>query len=96
MKSLADRLRRSKQVASLSDKEHDEAWVLAHSLSDLADASASYLSDLPSLLDARLEGDDLIQELIAVVVRDLQHMLYHLKDPRFFRDLLDWRDSATP
>jgi hypothetical protein len=88
MKSLVERLTRCPQVAKLSDDGHDEAWTLVHSLSDLADSSAAYLAELPALLKEGLEGDELIQRLIAIAVGELQHMLYHLEDPRFFRELL--------
>ncbi len=99
MKALAERLERCPQIAKLNDEGHNEAWTLAHSLSDLADASDAYLKILPTLLDESLQGDELIQRLIEVG-NELQHMLYHLEDPRFFRQLLgplrqDWEKART-
>ncbi len=88
LNSLADRLASCHQIAELSDGNHNEAWTLAHSLSDLADSSEAFLKAVPVLLDDRLVGDDLIQKLLEVVT-PLQHMLYHLEDPRFLRQLLD-------
>ncbi len=100
MKALAARLERCTQIASLNDDGHNEAWTLTHSLSDLAASSEAYLKVLPTLVDERLEGDRLVQQLIDVV-NELQHMLYHLEDPRFFRQLLeplrqDWQKARTP
>jgi hypothetical protein len=100
VKALAARLERCPQIASLNDEDHNEAWTLAQSLSDLAASSAAYLKVLPTLVDERLEGNELVQRLIDVV-NELQHMLYHLEDPRFFRQLLeplrqDWEKARTP
>jgi hypothetical protein len=97
MKDLVERLERCPQIAKLSDQSHNEASTIAHSLSDLADTSDGYLKILPSLVDTSLQGDELIRRLIEVV-NQLQHMLYHLGDPRFFRDLLgplqqDWDET---
>jgi hypothetical protein len=99
MKGLVARLERCSQIANLSDESHNEASTLAHSLSDLADASDQYLKVLPSLLDESLQGDELIQRLVDVV-NVLQHMLYHLEDPRFFRQFLGplrdgWEKART-
>jgi hypothetical protein len=99
MKALVARLERCSQITNLSDASHNEAWTLAHSLSDIADASDEYLKVLPSLRDVSLQGDELIQRLIDVV-NGLQHMLYYLEDPRFFRQFLgplreDWEKART-
>jgi hypothetical protein len=99
IKALAARLERCPQIASLNDEGHNEAWTLVHSLSDLATSSEAYLMVLPTLLDERLEGDELVQRLIDVVT-ELQHMLYHLEDARFFRQLLeplrqDWEKARA-
>jgi uncharacterized protein YecE (DUF72 family) len=85
---LAERLQRCGQIARLDGKDYREAWTIVHSLSDLGDAATHYLSQLPALFAAGLEGDDLIKQLMDLLP-DLQHMLYHLEDPRFFRQFLE-------
>jgi len=99
MKALAERLKRCPQIAKLTDEVHSEAWTIAHSLSDLADSSEAFRKLLPRLVDESIEGDELVQRLIEVV-NELQHMLYHLEDPRFFRQLLgplreDWEKARA-
>jgi hypothetical protein len=76
---------------------HDEAGTLAHAIADLADSSRDYLEILPRLLDEQLVGDELVLELIGVK-NGLAHTLYHIEDPRFFRQGLDqlrddWKKS---
>lgn len=85
-KALAVRLAAIPQIRDLSDSTHDEAWTLAQSLIDLADSSRGYLEALPALLSPDASGDTLLQMLMEVAL-DLQHMLYHLEDPRFLRRL---------
>jgi hypothetical protein len=54
VKSLAERFARIPQIAKLSDGAHNEPLVLSHSLTDLAEASRSYLEAWPALLDREL------------------------------------------
>jgi len=72
---------------------------LAHSLSDLADASEAYLQRLPAILTPELQGQGLMETLMELTI-ELQHMLYHLEDPRFLRDLFaplreDWQKQRA-
>jgi hypothetical protein len=95
--ALARRLAECPQIAQLSSDGHDEASALAHAIADLADSSRDYLDALSKLLDERLEGDGLILELIGLM-NELGHTLYHIQDPRFFREGLeplldDWGKS---
>ncbi len=78
MKALAERLERCPQIAKLNDEGHNEAWTLAHSLSDLADASDAYLKILPTLLDESLQGDELIQRVEAAAESD-RDLFEHVK-----------------
>jgi hypothetical protein len=99
VKSLAERLTQIAQIAKLSDEEHDEAWALAHSLSDIAEASEAYLRSLPALVDPGLEGDALLREVLELTSH-LQHMLYHLEDPRFLANLFaplrhEWAEQRS-
>ena len=66
----------------LSEGAHNEPWTLAHSLSDLAAASLSNLRALPSILDSKLEGDELVHALLELTAV-LEQMPYHLDDPIF-------------
>ena len=99
VKSLAERLEALPAISSLSTAKESEPWILAHSLIDIADASEAYLDRLPALLDSNLQGEDLVQLLIELS-NDLQHVLYHLEDPRFLRELFaplreDWEQQRA-
>ena len=87
IKSLAGRLSRIPQIANLSSHGHDEAWTLAISLASIAESGQQVSREIQTqLLRDQLEGDDLLQAVIKLSL-DLQHMLYHLEDPRFLREL---------
>jgi hypothetical protein len=95
--ALGRRLAQCPQIAELGSDDHDEAGTLAHAIADLADSSRDYREALPKLLHERLAGDDLVLELIDLR-NELAHTLYHIEDPRFFREGLqplrdDWKKS---
>jgi hypothetical protein len=97
--SLRQRLARCPQIARLSTPDWEEPGTLAHALADLADASRGYLELLPTLLNDQVEGEELMSALTDVE-SELQHMAYHLEDPRVFRALLDplraeWRKARS-
>ncbi|MGB2941003.1 MAG: hypothetical protein WBD38_11975 [Candidatus Dormiibacterota bacterium] len=99
IEELASRLANIARIAKLSDNDHDEPQVLAHALADLAAASEQYLKSVPDLADRRVEGEKLLLRLIEVSTQ-LQHMLYHLEDPRFLRQFLEplrdeWESSRS-
>ena len=85
---LADRFARYPQISRLSDKRHNEPEVLAQSLAHLAESSRKYLELLPSLLESGEPERDLIQRLMPLVI-EVQHMLYHIEEPRFLRNALE-------
>ncbi|SRR6266487_5813844 len=85
VRSLADRLAAIPSIARLSTSNHNEPWTLAHSLADIADSSEAYLERLPAALRPDVRGEDLVQLLIDLGA-ELEHMLYHLEDPRFLRE----------
>ena len=87
IKSLADRLSRIPQIANLSDERHNEPWTLAISLASLAEAGNVVSRRIESsMIPGQLEGDDLLQAVLDLST-ELQHVLYHLEDPRFLRRL---------
>lgn len=88
VKSLAERLAAISSIASLSTATQNEPWTLAVSLVDIANSSQTYLERLPRLLDPELQGDELLQ-LLLELTSELEHMLYHLEDPRFLRQLFE-------
>jgi hypothetical protein len=88
LESLADRLAKIPKIVELSDAGHNEAWVLADALLDIASACEAYLKAFPQLLDPKVEGQSLMVAIIGLTI-ECQHLLYHLEDPRFLRELFD-------
>jgi hypothetical protein len=82
MKALEKRLERCPAVARYGK---DEAMSLAYNLAELEQSMQSFLREqLPKLLDPSVEGEDLGDLLVEIQVH-LQHILYHIHDPEFFR-----------
>jgi hypothetical protein len=82
MKALEKRLERCPAVARYGK---DEAMSLAYNLAELEQSMQTLLREqLPKLVDPKVEGEELADLLVEIRV-DLQHILYHIHDPRFFR-----------
>ncbi len=89
LKTLADRLNRCEQVTQYDTAEEKQAWVLAHSLLDLAESFRSFLDEqLPRLRDERVSCDELHDTLLEIG-EEFRHILYHVRDPAFYAYLRD-------
>ncbi|MFQ5705687.1 MAG: hypothetical protein ACE5HV_17745 [Acidobacteriota bacterium] len=87
--ALAERLSKCPAVSRLDTEEEREAWTLAHAFSDLEESFRKFLIEhLPRLSDANLEDSE-IEGLLLEIGEELRHVLYHIRDPRFFRYLDD-------
>lgn len=89
VKRLAEILSRCKAVTQFDTDEEKEAWTLAHCFADL-EASFQVILDqhLPELLSLS-RTDQETEDLLHDIGEELRHILYHLKDPRYYRYLLD-------
>jgi hypothetical protein len=87
LKRLAKLLEQCPQVSRLDTGAEKEAWTLAHALLDLEE-SCRMLVDrhMPKLRQADLTADERYNVLLEVG-EELRHVLYHIKDPRFFKYL---------
>ena len=82
MKALQKRLERCPAVARYGK---EEAMSLAYNLAELEGSMRAFLREqVPKLVDPNVEGQELADLLIEIQV-DLQHILYHIHDPQFFR-----------
>ena len=82
MKALEKRLERCSAVSRYGK---EEAMSLAYNLAELEEAMRAFLREqLPKLVDPNVEGQELGDLLVEIRV-DLQHILYHIHDPQFFR-----------
>jgi hypothetical protein len=86
---LTERLARLKSVSQFDKPGEPQAATLAHSLTDLEKSFREVLETLlPRLLDKSLESDQL-NDVLLDIGEELRHVLYHIKDPKFFDYLVD-------
>jgi hypothetical protein len=65
----------------------DEAETLVHAFSDLEGSLHKFLNEqLPKLGDQSTQGETL-EDLLLDIREEVRHILYHLRDPEFFRIL---------
>jgi hypothetical protein len=84
---LRSRLSQLPSVTRFDDGEHSEAETLAHAFIDLEGSFQKFLEEqLPKLFDADLTNEAL-HDLLLDMGEEFRHILYHLKDPRFYRYL---------
>lgn len=89
---LARRLQTCEKVQTLSreyseEKDRAEAWTIAHSFSDLEESFRKFLDVLlPKLLKEELTGEQ-IEDILLEIGEEFRHILYHIKDPKFFEYL---------
>jgi hypothetical protein len=87
LKALAERLSRCPEVARLDEGKDREAWTLAHAFADLEESFRKFLEDqLPRLTQDQLEVSE-VHDLLLEIGEELRHILYHIKDPKFYRYL---------
>lgn len=84
VRRLVERLSRIPAVAKYDRPGEPQAATLAQSLSDLEESFRTTLGVLlPKLLDRSLEPADL-NDVLLDIGEELRHVLYHIRDPRFF------------
>jgi hypothetical protein len=64
-------------------------WTLAHALADIDDACAEYTPALQVLLAAATPDE--IADALGDIYEVLRHMTYHLVDPPFLRELVEYQ-----
>jgi len=83
IKQLAEKLNKCECVSKFDSNDEPEAWRLAHSLSDLEQSFAEVLEKgLPALCGA--DNEEKVQEALLDIGEELRHILYHIRDPRFY------------
>jgi hypothetical protein len=86
---LADRLSKVNSVSRFDQPGEPQGATLAHSLTDLEQSFREILDMLlPKLLDESLTPDQL-NDVLHDIGEELRHVLYHIKDPKFFGYLLE-------
>lgn len=88
IRQLAERLGRYGFINKLDQSGEPEAWILASALSEIEEILRDILGKyLPDLL--RAESSEESQDALVELLEAFRHALYHVREPRFFRDLVD-------
>jgi SUMO ligase MMS21 Smc5/6 complex component len=81
---LTERLTRISSVCQFDQPGEPQAATIAHSLSDLEQSFRTTLDTLlPKLLDESLTPEQL-NDVLLEIGEELRHVLYHVRDPKFF------------
>lgn len=87
LRALAERLARCPGVTRLDEETTRESWTLAHAFSDLDESFRRFSNELlPKLMDAKID-EATIYDILMEIGEEFRHVLYHLRDPRFYRYL---------
>jgi len=85
--SLRERLQQCAEVSRWDEGEWTEAEVLTHAFTDLEGSFKTFQEELlPRVASDDVTGDDLL-EVLQEIGEEFRHILYHLKDPKFYRYL---------
>lgn len=86
--AIAELTKRLTDCPSLTRYGPDEPETLVHAFSDLEQSMHEFLDvQLPKLLDPAVRGQALEDLLWDITTGEIRHILYHLRDPEFFRIL---------
>ena len=92
MKPLVEKLKKCKSVSKFDTTDEPEAWRIVNSLSDLEEA----FEEVTRVLLPRLVNTESINEAedtLHDIGEELRHILYHIKDPKYFSYLLEKGDQ---
>lgn len=87
LKRLAEALSRCPAVTKFDTDQDKEAWTLAHSLVDLEGSFREVIETLIPKLMRALDEPTEVEDVLHEIGEEFRHILYHLRDPRFFRYL---------
>ena|SRR5256885_1059976 len=86
---LSKNLKRSAIVTSYDSSNENESDTLTHAFIDMEESFKKIENNLlPKLFENDLKGDD-IDNLLLDIGEELRHILYHIKDPKYFKYLIE-------
>lgn len=90
---LAKRLAEVELIAKYNEGKHKEAWNIAYAFPDLEASFEKFSQDLlPKLLKSNL-SDDEIKETLIEIGEEFRHIIYHIKDSRYFKEFTEGVDE---
>lgn len=99
LKQLVDQLNRSPKIVELNKRyskpeETPEAWTLAHAFRDIGESSHKIFAIiLPKLMHSNPNGQE-TTDLLLDIGEEFRHILYHIRDPKFFEYLFPVEDPV--
>lgn len=85
LKALAISLSKCPEVIKFDEGESKEAWVLAHTFSDLEESFHKFLEyHLPGLVQDQTKISEISNRLLEIG-EELRHIAYHIKNARFYQ-----------
>lgn len=87
VEKLAEILSHSKDVTKYDDADNKEAWTIAQGFSDIEESFQRLLNLLPKLLDDKITDSE-INDLLLDIGEEFRHILYHIKDMRYYDYLI--------
>lgn len=86
---LVQNLRKSQKVKSYDSPQEREADTLGHSLLDMEESFKVIMNDhIPRLMQNNITEKE-IDDVLFEIGDELRHILYHIKDPKFYEYLKD-------
>ena len=85
--TLSKNLRKSKKVNSFDVDGEKEADTLAYALLDIEESCKSLITEQIPQLILTNTSEEKIDEILLDIGEELRHILYHVKDPRFYEYL---------
>jgi hypothetical protein len=92
IEQLAERLSSCPQVSRFDGPGHNEAWTLAHALVDIQESLERFKAVAAQLQEGS-NGVPEIKDRLLEIGEEFRHVLYHIRDPRFFRYLFEDGES---
>ena len=90
---LMDVLSRCPKVQDFDQPDELEASTLAHAFLDLEESFRRFVNDqLPDLIRGELSESEICARLDDIG-QEFRHIIYHIRDPRFYRHLIDNSES---
>lgn len=91
IEKLAKKLDGFRQITNFDGRGEKQAWTIAHALADIEESAVTFVQDcLPKL--KRAESEEEVLDALNDVGEELRHILYHIKDVRFYAYLIDERE----
>lgn len=93
--ALRQRLSLCEFVSRLDEGEHNESAVLAHGLWDIEDSCRTLVDQILPALHAPSLTDDELRDLLVDIGEEFRHILYHLRESRFYEYLRSEEDHSA-